>query len=493
MFAEAERIAQLLVILFFPAMTGNDAADFLDNDSFWARHRVAVTSEAMREQLVRPEPAEIGHLLNDLGSPHFHARQRAMQRIRQLGPGAMEGLRRAADSHDPEIAFRAQRLVEYFEDRTTTTRVRRLMALKTLHHLEGDRCALLLRTVADDPHPMDVVEAEYARLLLMRQAPGAAASQAGARVSDETLLSDVWLLPASCGMVGQTTPWRQIPFSADELVRVGTSFGGVFGDSPSEATLRTHWAGMAPRIEDLISTVGYARLDAVTLGVSKDVGPGGGYCVIVGRGFYDRDRAGELLVGCGLDKRLEHGVPTYWADDEAVFLMPDHQRLVFAAGSQGQIPMRDLIEACRRGKGTLGENAAMARLVKSADRRHCVWAAAELPTAFTEVPFVNGLTEATAFADWDSDGVKATAVVRGKDEGAILAALTAMDGVLLVGRGEMKRQAESTPMIRPFYEAMKTIKHTRDGDTATITAQYAGPATDILWLPSAAMLQLNDL
>src|SRR5262245_49705188 len=64
-----------------------------------------------------PQPGAVRSLVEKLGSPEFSEREEATKRLEELGAAALEELRPACKSEDPEVARRAQDLVRKIERR----------------------------------------------------------------------------------------------------------------------------------------------------------------------------------------------------------------------------------------------------------------------------------------------------------------------------------------------------------------------------------------
>ncbi|MBY0526186.1 MAG: hypothetical protein K2R98_22520 [Gemmataceae bacterium] len=69
------------------------------------------------------QPDSIAHLVKQLGSIRFAERQAALQSLDEMGTAALDQLRPATQSTDPEIRRRALELVERIEKRSETGRV----------------------------------------------------------------------------------------------------------------------------------------------------------------------------------------------------------------------------------------------------------------------------------------------------------------------------------------------------------------------------------
>lgn len=74
-------------------------------------------SLAAQEKVDSLDQARINRLIHDLGSDSPATRDQATQDLRNLGREALPALREAEKSADPEVAYRAQRLVEELDQR----------------------------------------------------------------------------------------------------------------------------------------------------------------------------------------------------------------------------------------------------------------------------------------------------------------------------------------------------------------------------------------
>src|SRR5262245_47976149 len=62
-----------------------------------------------------PKPSAPAELVTKLGSDEFREREAASRRLAELGPAALDALRPACRSEDPEVARRARELVGRIE------------------------------------------------------------------------------------------------------------------------------------------------------------------------------------------------------------------------------------------------------------------------------------------------------------------------------------------------------------------------------------------
>jgi hypothetical protein len=71
----------------------------------------------------RADPARITKLVGQLGSGDFEEREKASKGLDDIGAPALEALRKAAASEDPEVRRRAEDLVRKIEKRAASARV----------------------------------------------------------------------------------------------------------------------------------------------------------------------------------------------------------------------------------------------------------------------------------------------------------------------------------------------------------------------------------
>jgi hypothetical protein len=57
----------------------------------------------------------VEELVKKLGDPSYAEREAAEQRLRELGPAARPKLQEAINNSDPEVAFRAEEIIESFD------------------------------------------------------------------------------------------------------------------------------------------------------------------------------------------------------------------------------------------------------------------------------------------------------------------------------------------------------------------------------------------
>ncbi len=188
-----------MLALLLSLVTGgsNELLDYLPSDVYWANKKVEATPEAMIAQLRTGAAASIAKDVQTLGNADFAAREEASKRILALGPAVIPQLQKASTDADPEIATRANALVEKLTAAGQASAAQRLMAIRTLGEMKAKEALDVLRPLIDSKEPF---VADYARRAIARiegkefASPGPAGKE---------MASDLALLPAGCGVVAQ--------------------------------------------------------------------------------------------------------------------------------------------------------------------------------------------------------------------------------------------------------------------------------------------------
>jgi hypothetical protein len=296
-----EQIArQLVMLLLVAAGGGNDLLDCVSTNDFWSTRGVTVSVDAMLAELEVGEPSDIGPLIAQLGSPKYAVRRRATKEILAKGPLVISQLQRATASRDAEIARRASAIIEQLGHGQRTKAARVLMAIRTLGELADPRAEAILRRYLESDKPF--------RSLYAKRALAAIAGNETVVTPrpPEDFDEDIRILPPGTGTVAQATVRERFPKSFREvladLARIdvpveGEDFDDVFGARKLQPRL------LQSQYDALVDEIGNARLDAVTVGVSSDVGFAGGFIVVVFHGHYDKEAVKRLFARSGWSQK----------------------------------------------------------------------------------------------------------------------------------------------------------------------------------------------
>jgi hypothetical protein len=172
-----------------------------------------------------PTSDQIGHLINQLGSPQFKEREAATLALDTIGPPALDALQKAARGPDPEVRCRAERLAQQIHKRAEAAQ---LLRAKRVH------------LVYNDTPVAEAVE-DFAQKTGFPLHLGTRASLVGRTVTLDTGEVSFWealdQLCRKAGLLEQTpigTPqqvnvtrtWRQGRAVGVQAVMVTSSYGG---------------------------------------------------------------------------------------------------------------------------------------------------------------------------------------------------------------------------------------------------------------------------
>jgi len=458
--------SMMLLMTLMGGGGGNDLADFIDTNSYWALQGVEVTLPAMKAQLAAVNADSAEALCKDLIGDDAAKSRTAAGKIAAIGLAALPHLEKAARDAQgkPEIAARVQNLIGQLYATVQGPAVRRLMAIRTLGELKKRDALATLKPLLKSKI---LFEAEYAR--------GAIAAIEGKEFKRPGLpakerMKDIWLLPVGCGVVGQATMPPGKPVDIGKAIKAMGQMGGG-GAAPQN---------MLPQFTSMIAMaagkVGNVRIDAVTIGVSGDVGNRTGFVVLIVRGRYDTKALKEMFLQMGrTNTETIDGTEVFKPDNEFAVFLPSSDRLVLVAGPRrAPKPVAEMIAAVKAGKGALTPDSDMGKLVKTVDTASPIWAVAKMSETYRKeslfAPF-DTITMTSKLAN----GVQSFKLVAaGTDAEKVAQAVKEFDGHMAEGRKETARAAQRMPMIKPMADFVASIKSARDGAKVTVTASMKG-------------------
>ena len=473
--------SMILILALVAAGGGNDALDFIPTDVYWRTKTVAVSVETMAAEsgpVDGPAP-DISRLIENLASDSFHVRQATSERIAEMGTAVVPQLREATKSRDPEVVARAERLLGGFSGQTASNSVRRLMAIRTLGELKKPEAIELLRPLL---RSKELFVAEYAERSIAMISGQAAKSR---RPSDDQLMSDVWLLPSGCGLVGQVKQVGDLEIDIRKVIghmAVGPMQGAAGQGNVDQLN------AFLPLIIAQIEKIGNVRVDAVTLGVAQDIDGDAGFVVCVLRGQYDTAVVRALFEGMGLNALEDE--PILRSDDEVAILMPSGDRLVFiAAPGQGALPTaRTVLGNIEGGKVPLKGNKEMVGMIEAMDRSGLLWATTRVPRSFKrEVPFAAPFETAALTGSLKDGGVDLALTASGADREQVKASSEQIDQMVKTQLVQLKQFAAQMPpmavMFRPMIDFMESIRPSADDGKLSITASFNPDMNQLMTMP----------
>ncbi|MDD4890535.1 MAG: hypothetical protein PHU85_11475 [Phycisphaerae bacterium] len=250
--------------------------------------------------------------------------------------------------------------------------------------------------------------------------------------------------------------------------------------------------------------VGNFRVHGATLGVADNIGWDKGFVVVIFRGQYDRAAAKALLT----DKALARGagmgggvtvekvgeIEAIFPDREVCILLPsDEQLILLAAPKRDQMPLQEIADALRTGKGKLSENAEMAKLVKSVDAASTAWCVLKVTDAYKAEPdfaqLLGPFKQVVGQVKVGKDQIDLTVKATGENADETAKVVEFVSKGIEAAKAELAREVGKMPMLQSLADAVATVKVVADGGNATVTAQYKGSLVQLVAMPM--MLFMN--
>lgn len=475
----------LTLILCLLTGGSNDLLDYLPTEAYWAHKQVAISVETMRAQLAQPGGQDISELLADLGSSDAETRDRAALKIREVGPGALGQLQEASESPDAEVRRRARTLAREAGGELVEQSVRRLMAIRTLGELGKPEAAAALKPLLASK---ELFVAEYARVALdmiegKRPAPPA-------RPVAESVLDDVWLLPGQCRAVAQLVPRRGSPVGFAELMAAMQAAEQEDKDESAAAVTRTVLA--------LAEQVGNVRIDAATIGLAgspapSDPGQKPGSVTVILRGHYNSAWARALARARLVPVRQVDGVEVFEPDGEQAWLMPSDELFVFVASPAPEsLPLAEVAAAVKSGKGALGGDDELRKLVGTVDTKQVLWGAAVVTAEQRDLPAAGAFDTITLVgAREQKKTLRLTMTARGTDPARVKAAAETV-GRHAKDSADFLEGMQVASIVTMAMELLQSVRVELRETTATLTAAIETTPAAILALPMLSDAELSD-
>jgi hypothetical protein len=455
-----------ILMLVLSGGGSNELLDFLPTDAYWQTKGVTVTVQAMAGELSTETPAELPQLIRDLGADDYDTREAATQALQAIGAPAKDALQQAADSDDPEVRVRARKLLQGLHRGGAQARaVRRLMAIRTLGELGKAEALPVLRPLVESK---ELFVAQYARRAM---AAIEGRDYTPPTVERAALEADLRLLPNGCGLVGQTLLTAG-SFSIEQaLEKAGGNLPGGMDIAQIKAKLTQGLLMVAEKI-------GNVRVDALTLGLSEDVGDNSGFVVVAARGLYDADAVKAVLRQIGAEASTVNGVDVLKVDSEFRLIPCSNERFVLVGGPRRQamqVAMEPVTQAIQRPPAKRRFGPEMEKVLAGVDTTQPLWVAARVTDAYRVVPLFAAFESATLGAKTDAEGALVGALVaKGTDPAAVKTAADTVKAGIQEGIQEMQQQAARMPFVKPLVALLKSLDVSVEGGTLTINGKLEG-------------------
>ena len=436
---------------------GNHLLDYAGTNAYWQTQKITPDVQNMSAILKKGDAADLTPLLIELGSPDFKVREAATEKLRTAGDRALPVLAQGAQMQDPEIASRCRTLTREVQK---SSRVRRLMAIRTLGELKKAEALPILQPLTDSKEPF---VAEYARRAI-------ASIQAKPLAQTNDLAGrklDIDVMPADCRAVAQNS-FADAPMSVEDLIK---KIGPMPGLDPATAAQE-----LTQKVLEIAEKTGDIRLDCITVGVAGDVGNQTGWVSVIVRGEWD---------SAGVKAWIREMLPPQmqWAkigdvevlipDKNVEFAFVDSRRIVFMGGpKQALLPTEAIVKAIAAGKGHLLADKEMKPLLDKADLSLPLWGVLKVTDTFRLAPGLAAFDQLSFSAKPDGGKLNLNVSGSGSDATQVAGAVKMVNDGVQTALAEIQKRGLLIvrPGVAQAREFLTTVKCTADGANATASA-----------------------
>jgi hypothetical protein len=497
----------IILLMFFGAgpTSGNDLLDMIPTNSYWLAKHVTPTVEQL-EQDTAPEkvPENVKQLISDLAADDFKTRENARKALEAMGPAAAPLLKPAQDSKDPEVAAVANTLVKQFAEHGKERDVRRLMAIRTLGERKEKSALPTLKNLVNSK---DLFVSDYA-LRAVAQIEGNKLTRIDHK---KEVAADLQLLPKNLSFIGQATGLPGTALTLDKILDQALDpanqnpfLGGpnAGGKNPDKKKML---ARLTTKVLDVVERIGNIRIDGITLGVSENVGPRGGFAVIAIRGKYDPAAllpAIKLLNPDDVKQSREGNIDQLQFGTETTVLFPSSDLLVFvpSGNTEDRAPaVENALAVLKGGKGNLDENKELTALMKTVDTTGPAWAVLRLNADMKKEKTFEPFDTVTLSSKGDKDSVHYSVVAKGADAEKVKASVDETAKGIQQAIVQVKQIAGQMKQMQAVVDLLESIKVTADGATAKLDGDVKpnviqsaiGGAAPLMWMELGGMEDAN--
>lgn len=294
--------------------------------------------------------------------------------------------------------------------------------------------------------------------------------------SDAQLAADLALLPEGVGLVIQA---RLSAGGNLDLRKILAEALKAIPDAPKPDELL---AQINSQIGKVAGKIGNVRLDAVTLGLSEDIGDSRGFVVIIGRGEYDH-RALEGLLS--EQPRTEHhevgGTMFLGMDGDDVALAPvSAEQLVMVSGpTWDKFPLGEVAANLKNRPAAPVFSAGLQKVIDRADRKGAIWGAGLISAGMKAAPPLAPFDE-IVLSTRELDGQNINRLkLDGVGTDAVAVADTMDQMKQMVGQGITEMEQQLQPGMEPLLKIMKSLRFYTMGLNGTVTADFDGNPANV--------------
>jgi hypothetical protein len=358
-------------------------------------------------------------------------------------------------------------------DTVKAQEVKKLLAMRALGAL-GDKAALpaLEKAAAEKALFFD----DYASAAIAA-IEGKEYTTAGASADD--LKADLALLPEGIGLVMQA----QLDGGGKMDLRkvVGEALKAM-PDAPQPDEVLKQVNGELGKIAGKIGNV---RIDAVTFGLSADVGNDAGFAVVIARGKYDHRALESFLAEQRNTANHQIGGTMFLGigGDNAALAPVSSERLILVTGAGWEhLPLKGLAARLKAQPTEPAFGKKLQKVIARADQSGSIWGAGLISEGMKEAPPLAPFDE-IVLSTRELEGKGKTQLMLegiGSDAASIKESVEEMEQT--IGQGIAEIEQHQQPGMAPIVGLMKGMKFTSKGLKGSISAEFDGKPANLVSL-----------
>ncbi|MGI9243226.1 MAG: hypothetical protein ACR2RV_20680 [Verrucomicrobiales bacterium] len=375
------------------------------------------------------------------------------------------------------VEYRLESLLEVLAEPATeevnqvkAQEVKKLLAMRALGSL-GDQAAIPALEKAGESEALFFDSYSNAAIAAIK---GEAYSVPA--ISPEVLQQDLALLPEGIGLVLQARLDARGRMDLKKVI--GEAFKSV-AEGPDPAEMLTQ---INTQIGQIAGKIGNVRLDAVTLGLSEDVGDAEGFVIIIGRGQYDH---GALEGFLSEQQRTEHhdidGTTFIGLDGNSMAIAPlSHEMLILVGGPGWEhLPLAALAGRLKDRPAEPVFGARLRKVIERANQDGVLWGGGLISPGMKKAPPLAPFDE-VVLSTRELEGeaqTQLTLEALGSEPQAVADKMAEMKQMVEQGIAEMEQRPQ--PGMQPILKIMKGLRFYAMGLNATVSAKLDGNPANI--------------
>jgi hypothetical protein len=357
--------------------------------------------------------------------------------------------------------------------------VRQLMAIRTLGEMKKAEGLPALKAMLES---REMFVADYAARAIAQIEGKPVPARPFAR---DAVKSDLSLLPASCGIIGQSI------MASDKVVM----FNDILNSLPPQPgeDRKAMVDSVTKEIIQVADQIGNVRLDAMTIGVSDTVGQQDGFATAIAHGQYD-SAAVVKYIHTLMPNPTENieGYEVFAPSDNVAFAFTsDNRAIVITGANKAKLPVKEMLAATHAKPNPAGHPllsaAEFAPFAAKLNDKTRAWVICKVSDSYRQAPAIQPFDTLTLLTTQEKDGVSISLNGAGKDAAAVKGAVDEVNTGLAQAKNELPKMVQQIPMLKPVNDFVQAVKCEADGKTASLTGTYQGDPATLMAMPFMMM------